>query len=49
MLDQVRSVLIVWNTEVIGILSRYTSRPAKAHYCDMLGIFCYKLVTMPVQ
>ena len=25
------------------------SRPAKAHYCDMLGIFCYKLVTMPVQ
>ena len=26
-----------------------SSRPAKAHYCDMLGIFCYKLVTMPVQ
>ena len=25
------------------------SRPAKAHYCNMLGIFCYKLVTMPVQ
>ena len=26
MLDQVRSVLIVWNTEVIGILSRYTEQ-----------------------
>ena len=31
------------------IVDTCNSRPAKAHYCDMLGIFCYKLVTMPVQ
>ena len=38
-----------WNSLPNELRDSDNSRPARAHYCDMLGIFCYKLVTMPVQ